>query len=473
MEDLLWRGARQLVELIRLREISAVELMHAHYDRIEAVNPEINAIVNLLPRDQALNLAAKADERMNRGETPGALHGLPMAPKDLVDVAGFPTTSGFVPYANRVPRKDCELVARQRQAGALMIGKTNVPEFGLGSHTFNRLFGVTRNPYDASRTAGGSSGGAAAALATGMLSIADGSDMGGSLRNPAAFCNVVGFRPSIGRVPPDVRAFGWFARLATAGPMARTVADTALLFSVQAGPVANDPLSLGDSGEHFREVDEVTLDGKRIAITEDLGLVPVDAEVRSAIQAAGRQLETMGASVEAACPDLSGAMEVFQMQRAANQAVTGRLLDEAVPDWRDHAKDTAVWNIEKGLSLSASELITSEQTRTDLYRRVAAFFQTYDALVLPSAQVTPFDIETEWVSEIEGQTMSTYIDWMTVCCAISVTGLPAISVPGGFSERGLPIGVQMVGGPRQDLALLQLAQTFEKATLHGQRQPEL
>jgi amidase len=472
MEDLLWREARELVELISLREISAVELMNAHYDRIEAVNPEINAIVNLLPRDQALILAAEADERTNRGEALGALHGLPMAPKDLIDVAGFPTTFGFVPYASRIAQTDCELITRQRQAGALMIGKTNVPEFGLGSHTFNKLFGITRNPYDRSRTAGGSSGGAAAALATGMLSIADGSDMGGSLRNPAAFCNVVGFRPSIGRVP-DERSFGWFARLATAGPMARTVADTALLFSVQAGPVANDPLSLRDPGEGFRQVDEIALDGMRIAITEDLGLVPVAAEVRSAIQAAGRQLEAMGASVESVCPDLSGAMDVFQTQRAANQAVTGRALDEAVPDWRDHAKDTAIWNIEKGFSVSASALISSEVTRTEIYRRMAAFFQTYDALVLPSAQVTPFDIETQWVSEIEGQTLATYIDWMTVCCAISVTGLPAISVPGGFSEQGLPIGVQMVGGPRRDLALLQLAQAFEQATRYGQRRPDL
>jgi amidase len=470
MEDLLWQSARETAQLIRDGNVSAVEVMNAHYNQIEALNPMLNAIVNLLPRERALALAAHADKAISAGTRVGSLHGIPMAPKDMIDVQGFPTTQGFVPFADRVAASDCELVARQRQAGALMIGKTNLPEFALGSHTFNELFGITRNPYDHSRTAGGSSGGAAAALASGMLSIADGSDMGGSLRNPAAFCNVVGLRPSIGRVP-DERGFGWLGRLATAGPMARSVRDMAWLFSVQAGPFPGDPLTLPEPGSVFRDIPEIDLSGKRVAMTEDLNLVPVDSEVRHAVQAAARTLETLGAQVEVACPDLSEAMAVFQTLRAANLAVTGRTLDRSVPDWRSHAKDTAIWNIEKGFALTAEEIIDAELNHTRIFREVSSFFDNFDLLVLPSAQIPPFPVEMHWVDEIEGQTLDTYIDWMTVCCAISVTGLPALSIPGGFTADGLPIGVQFVAGPRQDLALLAMAQCFEQATGFGARRP--
>ena len=470
MEDLLWQSARQTAQLIRAGKISAVAVMNAHYDQIEALNPTLNAIVNLLPRDRALVLAAQADKAIAEGTRVGPLHGIPMAPKDMIDVRDFPTTQGFVPFANRLAVADCELVARQRRAGALMIGKTNLPEFALGSHTFNELFGVTRNPYDHSRTAGGSSGGAAAALASGMLSVADGSDMGGSLRNPAAFCNVVGFRPSIGRVPNE-RGFGWLGRLATAGPMARSVSDAAWLFSVQAGPFPGDPLTLPEPGSVFRDIPEIDLSGKRIAFTEDLNLVPVDSEVRHTLQEAARTLATLGAHVEVACPDLSEAMTVFQTLRAANLAVTGQTLNQTVPDWRHHAKDTAIWNIEKGFALTADEIISAEIKHTQIFREATSFFEDFDLLVLPSAQVPPFPVELHWVDEIDGQTLDTYIDWMTVCCAISVTGLPAISIPGGFTAGGLPIGVQFVAGPRQDQALLAMAQCFEQATGFGARRP--
>jgi len=472
MEDLLSLSARRQRQLLIERDISAVELMRVHYDQIDALNPTLNAIVNLLPREQAIELARSADAALRSGTKPGALHGLPMAPKDLVDAAGFPTTFGFSPYADRIARADCELTARQRAAGALFIGKTNVPEFGLGSHTFNSLFGTTCNPYDPTRTAGGSSGGAAAALASGMLSIADGSDMGGSLRNPAAFCNVVGLRPSIGRVP-DERAFGWYGRLATMGPMARSVADAAWLFNVQAGFFAADPLSRREPGIDFAAPLEADLTGRTFAITEDLGLVPVDREVRSAVRSAAESLESLGARVELACPDLSGAMSVFQVQRAAALSVTGKALDAAVPDWRDHAKDTTIWNIERGFALTADDLINAELQRTQIYREVATFFERFDALVLPSAQVPPFPVETDWIREIDGQSMATYLDWMTVCCAISVTGLPAISIPGGFTTTGLPTGIQMVAGPGNDWLLLQLAHAFEQATGYGQQRPDL
>jgi len=472
MSELIWKSARELSHLTRTGQVSAVEVMTAHYDQIERLNPSLNAIVNLIPRERALALARSADARRAAGEPLGALHGLPMAPKDAVDVEGLPTTRGFVPWADRVAAKDAELAARQRHAGALLIGKTNMPEFGLGSHTFNSLFGVTLNPYDTGRTPGGSSGGAAVALAAGMLPLADGSDMGGSLRNPASFCNVVGLRPSIGRVP-DGRDFGWFGRLLTAGPMARTVDDAALLLSVQAGPVADDPLSLPEPGREFDQPLDIDPANLRLAWSTDLGMVPVDAEVAALIEQAAGIFENLGSRLDNAHPDLSGAMAVFQIQRAANLALIGRALEQSLPDWRDYAKDTAVWNIEQGFALSAEQLLRSEIDRTSIYRRVAEFFDDYDALLLPAAQVPPFAAELDWVREINGQPMETYLDWMTICCAISITGLPAISVPCGFTVDGLPVGLQIVGRPRGDLQLLRIAHAFERATMHYTRRPAL
>jgi amidase len=470
VSELIFESAASLVAAIHRGKLSAVELMNACYDQIERLNPSLNAIVSLLPRDEALELARQADRARASGVSLGPLHGLPMAPKDSVDAARFPTTWGFVPFRDRIASSDDALAARQRAAGALFIGKTNMPELGLGSHTFNDLFGTTANPYDRKRTAGGSSGGAAVALAAGMLPLADGSDMGGSLRNPASFCNVVGMRPSIGRVP-DSRPMGWFARLATPGPMARTVADAALLLSVQAGRCHNDPLSLEQSGHAFAGTLARDLHGLRIAWTPDLKLAPVEPEIVAVIESAASTFRDLGCVVEQDCPDLSDAMAVFQVQRAAALAVTGRALEREVPGWREHAKDTAIWNIDRGLALGSEELLDAEVRRTRIYRRVVAFFEHYDALLLPAAQVAPFPAEVDWVRSINGQTMDTYIDWMTVCCAISVTGLPAISVPAGFTPRGLPVGLQIVTGPHDDLGLLQLAHEFEQATLHHRRRP--
>ena len=470
MEELNWLSARTQVNLIKSRQVSAVELMNCTYDQIERLNPALNALVNLLPREAAVALASAADAR--DPQNCGPLHGLPMAPKDLLDLQGFPTTAGFVPYADRIAQDDSVLIARQRSAGALAIGKSNVPEFGLGSHTFNALFGATHNPYDLEKTPGGSSGGAAAALASGMLSVADGSDMGGSLRNPASFCNVVGFRPSIGRVPPN-QGFGWFGRLSTAGAMARSVADTALLFSVQAGPYPPDPLTLPESGELFLDLPATDLQGMKIGFTADLKLVPVDSEVAAICESAAGVLAELGAELTDECPDFSTAMEIFHTQRAASLAVMGRLMEQTLPNWRESAKDTAVWNIEKGMALTADELLRSELLRIDLYQRVCHFFERYDALVLPAAQVPPFDSNLDWVKEINGQPMATYIDWMTVCCAISVTGLPAISVPAGFTGTGLPVGLQIVGKPHGDFKLLQIAQAYEAATQIGVRRPAI
>lgn len=458
---------------LRCGRLSAVELMSATYDALERLNPALNALVSVIPHDQALARAREADERRARGDD-HALLGVPIACKDGEAVEGLPTTFGFVPWASNVARRDSLVVARQRAAGAIPIGKTNMPEFGLGSHTFNELFGATRNPYDTSRTPGGSSGGAASALAAGLLQVADGSDMGGSLRNPASFCNVVGFRPSIGRVP-SVDGMGWLGRIATAGPMARTVADAARLFAVLAGPNPLDPLSRTSVFDPEMSLDSnLGSDQKplRIALSENLNL-PVEPEVRAVVRGSEAVFRTLGCEVTDAAPDLSGAMDVFQVQRAAGLAALGRALDSQVPSWRSHAKATMQWNVDKGLALSADELLRSEARRSALFRRFVRFFEQADYLVLPSAQVPPFSIDTEYPTEVAGEKMETYIDWMAVCCVISITGAPAISVPAGFSSSRLPIGLQIVGRPGDDLGVLKVAHSFEQATLFGGRRPDL
>ncbi|MBM4204704.1 MAG: amidase [Gammaproteobacteria bacterium] len=463
-------SAIHLRQLLAEQKISARELMQATYAQINRLNPRLNALVNVIPKEDALRLADAADKRIARGDA-GPLEGLPMAPKDAEDVSGLPTTYGFVPWRNRVAKDDSLMVRRLRNAGALCIGKSNMPEFGLGSHTFNNLFGPTFNPWDTTRTPGGSSGGAAVALATGMLPIADGSDMGGSLRNPASFCNVVGFRPSLGRVPDDSRAYGWFSRLDTRGPMGRTVDDVALLLSVQAGPVDVDPLALTESGETFRLIAERDLKGLRVGWSPDLGL-PVDPAVKAVMNEVPPVLRALGCEIDTHVPDFSGAMDVFNTQRGAQLASLGRSLDVAVPDWRQHAKDTAVWNIDFGLALTGEALLRAEIERTRIYRRIAAYFETVDALFIPAAQVPPFNASLAWVHEIDGVKLPTYLDWMQVCCVISITGLPAISVPAGCTEEGLPVGVQIVGKPRGDKALLEIARAFESATnLHRRRPP--
>ena len=470
----IWQDARSLCRDLQSGSVTALAVMSNVYDRINALNPVLNALVDLLPQNQAMALAAEADavpipER-------GPLHGLPMAPKDAVAVKGFATTWGFPGFAGQVEPADDELARRMRAAGAIFIGHSNMPEFGLGSHTFNELYGNTFNPYDLSKTPGGSSGGAAVALAADLLPLADGSDLGGSLRNPASFCNVVGFRPSMGRMPFN-RGFGWFGRMVTTGPMAKNVRDAALMFSIIAGPDDGDPLTLSEPGITFLDaltpMDVQELNGLRVAFSTDLGSLAIDPEVALTVRDAANTMESLGAQVVEAEPNLDGAMDVFQVQRAAGLRLLAKRLQAVSPDWRDMIKDTARWNIDKGLALTADELMQSELQRTAVYRRVSRFFDEYDALIIPSAQVPPFDASLDWVSEISGVNMPTYIDWMAVCCMISVTGRPAISVPGGFTEDGLPIGVQIVGKPRGDLALLRIAHAFEAATGHGLRGPNL
>ena len=459
--------ARDLAARIAKREVSCAEVMRAFLERIEALNPAVNAICTLDP-EAALEAAREADRASVSGAEPGPLHGLPVAIKDLVEVAGMRTTYGSPLMRDHVSEHDALFVQRLREAGALVIGKTNTPEWGAGSHTVNPVFGLTRNPYDPERSAGGSSGGAAAALATGMLPLADGSDLGGSLRNPASFCNVVGFRPSPGRVPV-YPALSLYEPLSVLGPMARNVEDAALLLSVMAGPDARDPLSIEQPAEIFRAPLARDLRGLRIAWAPDLGHLPVESAVIEALQPALRSLEALGCRVESAEPDLLDAEEIFLTLRSVMFAAQfGPLLEHA----RDQLKDTVIWNTERGLRVDAIELGRARRAHAELHARSVAFFEDYDFLVLPAAQVLPFPGEWDWVHEIEGVHFDNYLQWMQICCAITLTGLPALSVPAGMSPGGLPVGLQIVAGPHRDLEALQLAYGFEQATQIGSRRPD-
>ncbi len=466
--DICFLSADELARRIRNRDLSCVEVMEAHLRQIEHVNPHVNAIVTLIP-EQALARARVADAALQRGDAIGPLHGLPIAHKDLVQTRGVRTTFGSPIFADFVPDSDDLLVARLREAGAIMVGKTNTPEFGAGSQTFNPVFGATRNPYDPSKTCGGSSGGAAVALACGMLPIADGSDTGGSLRNPAGYCNVVGFRPSPGRVPHCSDRNAW-QTLSVEGPMARTVADAALLLSAMAGPHPCSPIALPDPGAIFHQPLDRDFRGIRVAWSRDLGGLPVDPRVTETLEPARAMLEAIGCIVEDAEPDFSGADEAFKVWRAwAFEQAYGELVDTH----RSQIKATVIWNVEQGRALSGPQIGRAEYLRTVLYHRLRTFMKTYTFLALPVSQVPPFPIEQPYVSEINGVVMDSYIDWMRSCYFVSITSLPAISVPAGFTRDGLPVGLQLVGRYHDDLGVLQLAHAFEQATGFWRRRPPL
>jgi amidase len=464
-DDLCFMTALELTQRLRRKEVSAREVMEAHLRQVARVNPKVNAIVTLV-EERALAAARAADEQLARGTPIGTLHGLPIAHKDLQETKGIRTTYGSPIYKDHVPDFDTLLVQRLRQAGALALGKTNTPEFGAGSQTFNPVFGPTRNPWDLSKTCGGSSGGAAVSLACGMLPIADGSDMGGSLRNPASFCNVVGFRPSPGRVPSWPESLGWFT-LATDGPMARTVGDAALLLSVLAGPDPRSPIAQSEPGARFREPLGRDLKGVRIAWVKDLGL-PFDPAVKRAVDAQRATFEALGCLVEDAEPDFNDADDAFKTGRAWSFA-TG--LGETLKQHRPQMKDTVIWNIEQGLKLTGPDLGHAEVRRTALWHRVRGFMERYEFMVMPVSQVPPFDVTQPYPTEINGVAMTTYIDWMKSCYFISAVGNPAISVPCGFTAAGLPVGLQIIGRHQDDWGVLQLGHAFEQATGLGKRRP--
>ena len=466
--EIVFAPACDLVRRLAARALGAEELMTRFLARIEEANPAVNAIVTLDP-EAALEGARAADAALVRGEPPGPLHGLPVAVKDLTPTRGLRTTFGSPIYRDFVPDEDALYVERLRAAGAIVIGKTNTPEFGAGSQTFNPVFGATRNPYAADRTCGGSSGGAAVAVACGMLPFADGTDMGGSLRNPASWSNVVGFRTSPGRVPVWPRNM-LYNPLAVAGPIARHVADAALLLSAMAGPDRRAPLSIETPGGRFREPLERGFAGARVAWSPTLGGYPMDPAVLEVCGAAAARFEEIGCTVEEADPDLRDADEIFQTLRAFTFAMAH---EEHLRRHRDRMKDTVVWNVEKGLALSGMEVARAETKRAALLDRVVGFFDRFDYLVCPTTQVPPFSVDTDWVREIDGVRLETYIDWMAACYVITVTGCPSISVPAGFTPEGLPVGVQIVAPPKCDFEALQLAHAYEGAAGFASRRPPL
>ena len=466
--DICFLSATDLARQIATRQLSAREVMEAHLSRIEQTNPLVNAIVTLLP-DLAMERAAAADEALARGETVGPLHGLPIAHKDLFLTKGIRTTFGSPIYRDFIPDEDDLIVERCDAAGAITIGKTNTPEFGAGSQTFNEVFGKTVNPYDTSKTCGGSSGGAAVALACGMLPIADGSDMGGSLRNPASFCNVVGFRPSPGRVPQWPVVSGW-SPISVSGPMARTVEDVALVLTAIAGPDCRSPISIAEPASRFAATLSRDFRNVKIAWSRDLGGLPVDPEVAAAIEPQREVLEAIGCVTEEADPDFNDADEIFQVLRAwLFETKYGGL----IRSHRDQIKDTVIWNTEQGSQLTGPQLGLAERKRTDLYHRFRKFLDGYEFLICPVSQVPPFDRDAPYVTEINGETLDTYIDWMKSCYYITVTGHPAISVPCGFTSEGLPVGLQIVGRHHDDLGVLQLAYAFQESTHIGMRRPPI
>ncbi len=457
--DLTELTAVDLAHAIATGERSSREVVDAHLHRIATVNPELNAIVSMRDRDDILAEADRHDRIQAETGVIGPLHGLPVAVKDLQDVAGLPTRSGTTLSSKRPAERDSLVAARMRAAGAIIIGKTNTPEFGTGSHTFNEVFGITRNPHDHRRSAGGSSGGAAAALASHMLPIADGSDLGGSLRNPAAFCGVVGFRPGVGCVPSPSAVSTHVIVLGVEGPMGRNVADVAMLLSVLAGPDPLDPLSRSEPGSAFAPP-LAHHDGLRIGWGGDLGQFRCDEELLGICRAAVDRLADAGHQVDEDRPDLSRAMDVFRVLRG----VAYRSLGSQLPADRLHeTKATVRENIEFGRGLDIDDLLRAEASRVVIHREMLRFFETHDVLAIPTTQVRPFPVEIEYPTEIDGHPMADYLEWMTSCCIITPTGCPAISIPCGTTADGLPVGLQLVAPIGAERRLLEIAATAEAA----------
>ncbi|MBR8121672.1 amidase [Burkholderia multivorans] len=428
-------SAGELASAIRSKAVSCVETMRAYLDHIERVNGAVNAIVALRERDALLAEAADKDAALARGEYHGWLHGMPQAPKDLAMTKGLVTTYGSRIFSDHVPQADSVGVARMRAAGAIFIGKTNTPEFGLGSHTFNDVYGATRNPYDLTKSAGGSSGGTAAALASRMLPVADGSDFGGSLRNPAAFCNIYGFRPSQGRVPRWPGVDVYMQQLGIEGPMGRTVGDVAQLLAIQAGYDPNDPLSLADDPAVFAQCEQ--------------GLAT---------------LRDIGCDVDAALPAFAPE-RIWRLWLAHRHLLSGGGL---LAHYRDPArrallKPEAIYEVEGLLAMQGAAVFDASVERTAWHQAMLRFFERYDFIAAPTAQVFPFDVEQRWPKEIAGRAMDTYHRWMETVVPWTLAGCPVISVPVGFNEAGLPMGMQLIGRPRADLAVLQLARGYERA----------
>ena len=462
--DIVMMDARSLSAAIAARKLSCAEVMTAYLDHIERFNPRCNAIVALQERGGLLAQACARDEQVARGEIMGPLHGLPHAVKDILAVKGLPMTYGSPIFKDFVPSQDSLPVERMRAAGAIFIGKTNTPEFGLGSHTVNLLHGATHNAYDLDKSAGGSSGGAAVALALRMLPLADGTDYGGSLRNPAGWNNVLGFRTSAGLVPmmgEDV----WSPSISVAGPMARTVSDLALLLSVQAGHDPRAPQSLPGSGARFLTALDGDFKGARIGWLGNLnGWAPYEPGVLEVCQQALRTFESLGARVEAAMPDAppeqgwKAFIKIRQWQQGPSFQVHYNN-----PARRALLKPEAIWEVEESMKLSAFDVANASAARTRWSNAMQHLFRDHDFLLMPTAQVFAFDIAQDWPHRIAGQAMRTYHEWMKAVCLISLAGCPSLAVPAGFGAQGQAMGLQIIAPIHHDMDCLKLAHAYEQA----------
>jgi len=469
MTDICFTPAKKLAQLIRGRKLSSTEVMKAFIAQIERVNPKVNAIVTFLP-ERALSAARKFDRNFKANKS-RPLAGLPIAFKDLVATKGIRTTLGSLVYQDSIPDHDALIVERLQAAGAITLGKTNTPEFGAGSNTFNKVFGATRNPYDPGKTSGGSSGGAAAAVASGMLPFADGSDLAASLRNPGNYCNVVGFRPTPGRVPSYPAANAWDTQ-PVPGPIARTVEDTAFLLAAMAGPDPRAPTSIAEPGKRFSSPLARDFRKTRIAWSRNLGGLPMDPRVTAVLEKQKDVFKDLGCIVEEVEPDFSGATEAFETLRAVSFSLR---FSPLLKTHRALLKDTVIWNIEQGLALDGARIGRAELLRTELFHRMRRFLEKYEFLLAPVNQLPPFPVDEEYPTAIAGVKLGNYLDWMKSCYYITITSHPAISVPAGFTGDALPlpVGLQIVGRYRDDFGVLQLAHAFEQQTEIWRQRPSI
>lgn len=466
-DPLYYRSATELARLLSAGEISAVEVMQSFLGRIEEVNPKLNSIVSQLPASEALALAETADRKRASGEPLGLLHGLPIAIKDLNQVKGFPTSFGSLAHRDDpVADRDVAMVAKIRAAGALIIGKTNTPSYGVGTLAFNEVFGVTRNPWDLGTHAGGSSGGGAA-VAAGCLPFADGGDSGGSIRYPPSFCNIVGLRTTPGRVPLDGFGDAWTPHIVL-GPMARSSEDAGLLLAAMAGVSDISATSIDQDPAQFLKLDDVDLSEVRIAWSKDAGGLPVDPAVRAAYARARETLEQLGCRIDDVELDLSGADRAWEVIE-----MFGFFQDAPAAAWDrpDLLRPDYLRNIRQGAATPADELAWGIRERTAIFQRTAALLRDYDVFVTPATPVTAPPADVEWVSEIEGQVLDRYFKWQRMACRLTMTCHPVLVTPGGFTDAGMPFGLQIVGPMRGEHKLLSLGRAIEQATGWAARRP--